>query len=58
VLIEAAGMGRTGQFTRVCLDTPAQPGTIVDVVVAGHDGHHLLAHPRQDGGPEVRPSTP
>jgi threonylcarbamoyladenosine tRNA methylthiotransferase MtaB len=42
-LIETATQGRTEQFTQVRLATPAEPGTIVDVTIAGHDGKQLIA---------------
>jgi threonylcarbamoyladenosine tRNA methylthiotransferase MtaB len=42
-LIETAAQGRTEQFTQVRLATPAEPGTIVDVTIAGHDGKQLIA---------------
>jgi threonylcarbamoyladenosine tRNA methylthiotransferase MtaB len=43
VLAEAGGGGRTEQFTAVKLAVPAQPGHIVDVKIAAHDGKQLLA---------------
>jgi threonylcarbamoyladenosine tRNA methylthiotransferase MtaB len=43
VLIESGGVGRTGQFMAVRLAAPAQPGIILDVTIAGHDGRQLLA---------------
>jgi threonylcarbamoyladenosine tRNA methylthiotransferase MtaB len=43
VLAEAHGIGRTEQFTRVKLNPPADPGAMLDVTVAGHDGRQLLA---------------
>jgi threonylcarbamoyladenosine tRNA methylthiotransferase MtaB len=43
VLIETEAQGRTEQFTQVRLATPAEPGTIVDVKIAGHDGKRLIA---------------
>ena len=42
-LIETAAQGRTEQFTQVRLATPAEPGAIVDVTIAGHDGKQLIA---------------
>jgi threonylcarbamoyladenosine tRNA methylthiotransferase MtaB len=42
VLVETREMGRTEHFTLVRLQA-AEAGAIVDVVVAGHDGHRLLA---------------
>jgi threonylcarbamoyladenosine tRNA methylthiotransferase MtaB len=43
VLAETPTMGRTEQFTKVCLTGSAEPGAIVDVRVTGHDGRQLLA---------------
>jgi threonylcarbamoyladenosine tRNA methylthiotransferase MtaB len=43
VLIEAEAQGRTEQFTQVLLATPAEPGSIVDVKIKGHDGKQLIA---------------
>jgi threonylcarbamoyladenosine tRNA methylthiotransferase MtaB len=43
VLTERGGIARTEQFTPVRLATPVEPGLIIDVAVAGHDGRHLLA---------------
>jgi len=43
VLAERPTMGRTEQFTKVCLTGSAEPGAIVDVRVTGHDGRQLLA---------------
>jgi len=43
VLTERGGIGRTEQFTPVRLSTPAAPGEILDLTIAGHDGHRLLA---------------
>ncbi len=43
VLIESRVMGRTGQFTRVKLARPAEPGQILDLKIAAHDGRQLLA---------------
>jgi threonylcarbamoyladenosine tRNA methylthiotransferase MtaB len=43
VLVESGGIGRTGQFMPVRLATDATPGTIRDVIIAGHDGRKLLA---------------
>jgi threonylcarbamoyladenosine tRNA methylthiotransferase MtaB len=43
VLAESRAIGRTEQFTRIRLNTSADPGAVVDVVVAGHDGQQLLA---------------
>ena len=43
VLIESRELGRTEHFTRIALARPIQPGTVVDLIVAGHDGGRLLA---------------
>ena len=43
VLTERGGIGRTPQFTPVRLAAPAEPGMMLDVAVAGHDGRQLLA---------------
>jgi threonylcarbamoyladenosine tRNA methylthiotransferase MtaB len=43
VLVETGDFGRTEQFTPVRLAAPAEPGTIIDVRISGHDGRHLLA---------------
>jgi threonylcarbamoyladenosine tRNA methylthiotransferase MtaB len=43
VLMESAGLGRTEQFTPVRLASPPEPGSIVEVAIAGHDGRRLLA---------------
>ncbi len=43
VLVEGNDLGRTEQFTPVRLAAPREPGEIVDVTIAGHDGKHLLA---------------
>jgi len=43
VLVESDCTGRTEKFTLVKLRAPAQPGTIVDCTIAGHDGRRLLA---------------
>jgi threonylcarbamoyladenosine tRNA methylthiotransferase MtaB len=42
-LVESEQQGRTEQFTQVQLASPAQPGAIVEVDIAGHDGKQLLA---------------
>jgi threonylcarbamoyladenosine tRNA methylthiotransferase MtaB len=42
VLTEARQLGRTEQFTKVRLPTPVEPGVILDVAIAGHDGTQLL----------------
>ncbi len=43
VLVESHEQGRTEQFTLVKLATPAGPGSILDLKIAGHDGKQLLA---------------
>jgi threonylcarbamoyladenosine tRNA methylthiotransferase MtaB len=43
VLTESHELGRTAQFTKVKLARPANPGQIVDVKIAAHDGRQLLA---------------
>jgi threonylcarbamoyladenosine tRNA methylthiotransferase MtaB len=43
ILVESAAHGRTGQFTQVRLARAAEPGTIVEVTIAGHDGKQLIA---------------
>jgi threonylcarbamoyladenosine tRNA methylthiotransferase MtaB len=43
VLVETGGRGHTGQFTPVQLSAPAEPGTIVSLKIAGHDGRQLFA---------------
>jgi threonylcarbamoyladenosine tRNA methylthiotransferase MtaB len=45
VLTESRDLGRTEPFTKVRLATPAEPGAILDVTIAGHDGQQLLAEP-------------
>jgi threonylcarbamoyladenosine tRNA methylthiotransferase MtaB len=43
VLTESQGFGRTEQFTPVFLARPAEPGTILALRMAAHDGRQLLA---------------
>jgi threonylcarbamoyladenosine tRNA methylthiotransferase MtaB len=43
VLVESQHAGRTEQFTAVKLAAPAEPGTILDLGIAGHDARQLLA---------------
>jgi threonylcarbamoyladenosine tRNA methylthiotransferase MtaB len=43
VLAERGGIGRTEQFTAVKLAAPLEPGTLADLIIAGHDGRQLLA---------------
>jgi threonylcarbamoyladenosine tRNA methylthiotransferase MtaB len=45
VLAETADRGRTEHFIEARLEGPAVPGTLVDVVVTGHDGRRLQAAP-------------
>ncbi len=43
VLVESDAAGRTEQFFAVELARPAEPGSIREVAIAGHDGRRLLA---------------
>jgi threonylcarbamoyladenosine tRNA methylthiotransferase MtaB len=43
VLTESHDIGRTEQFTPVKLKTPVEPGKILDLTMAAHDGRQLLA---------------
>jgi threonylcarbamoyladenosine tRNA methylthiotransferase MtaB len=43
VLVESNELARTEPFTPVRLAAHAEPGTLIDVTIAGHDGKHLLA---------------
>ncbi len=43
VLTESSDIGRTEQFTKVLLATPAAPGQILNLKLTGHDGRQLLA---------------
>jgi len=43
VLAESDYTGRTEQFTAVKLAAPAEPGNILELSIAGHDGTQLLA---------------
>jgi threonylcarbamoyladenosine tRNA methylthiotransferase MtaB len=43
VLIESDAMGRTEHFTPVRLSSAREPGTIVKLAMASHDGRQLLA---------------
>jgi threonylcarbamoyladenosine tRNA methylthiotransferase MtaB len=43
VLAESRQTGRTEQFTKVQLATPTEPGQIIDVTIAAHDGRQLIA---------------
>ncbi len=43
VLAESRAFGRTEQFTPVRLKAPLEPGVILDLTIADHDGRQLLA---------------
>jgi threonylcarbamoyladenosine tRNA methylthiotransferase MtaB len=43
VLMETRDTGRTEQFTKVLLASPAAPGQIVNLKLTAHDGRQLLA---------------
>jgi threonylcarbamoyladenosine tRNA methylthiotransferase MtaB len=43
VLTESSNVGRTEQFTKVLLATPATPGEILNLKLTAHDGRQLLA---------------
>jgi threonylcarbamoyladenosine tRNA methylthiotransferase MtaB len=43
VLVESNDLGRTEHFTQMRFAAPNEPGVIVDVTVAEHDGRQLLA---------------
>ena len=43
VLAELRALGRTEQFMPVQLIAPAEPGALLDLTIAGHDGRRLLA---------------
>ncbi len=43
VLAESRGLGRTEHFMPVRLAASTQPGVILDLTMAGHDGRQLLA---------------
>jgi threonylcarbamoyladenosine tRNA methylthiotransferase MtaB len=43
VFVESDCAGRTEHFTAIKLRVPSPPGTIVECIVAGHDGRQLLA---------------
>ncbi|SEG48751.1 threonylcarbamoyladenosine tRNA methylthiotransferase MtaB [Thalassococcus halodurans] len=43
VLLEAADMGRTEQFTEVSFATPQPVGQIIEVAISGHKGGQLVA---------------
>jgi threonylcarbamoyladenosine tRNA methylthiotransferase MtaB len=43
VLVESEQQGRTEHFTQVRFAAPAEPGAIMELKIAGHDGKQLLA---------------
>jgi threonylcarbamoyladenosine tRNA methylthiotransferase MtaB len=43
VLTERGGIGRTEQFTAVRLAAPADPGLMLDLTIANHNGKQLIA---------------
>jgi threonylcarbamoyladenosine tRNA methylthiotransferase MtaB len=43
VLTESRDTGRTEQFIQVKLAAPLEPGRVLDLMMAGHDGRQLLA---------------
>jgi threonylcarbamoyladenosine tRNA methylthiotransferase MtaB len=43
VLTESHKSGRTAYFTKVALTVPAEPGQMLDLKMAAHDGRQLLA---------------
>ncbi len=43
VLVESRALARTEQFTPVRLNAAVEPGAILDLTIAGHDGRQLLA---------------
>lgn len=43
VLTESRALGRTEQFTLVRLNASVEPGAILDLTIADHDGRQLLA---------------
>jgi threonylcarbamoyladenosine tRNA methylthiotransferase MtaB len=42
VLTERGGIGRTEQFTAVRLSAPAEPGLMLDLTIAAHNGKELI----------------
>jgi threonylcarbamoyladenosine tRNA methylthiotransferase MtaB len=42
VLTESRDIGRTEHFTQVRLAAPVEPGVILDLTMAGHDGRQLF----------------
>jgi threonylcarbamoyladenosine tRNA methylthiotransferase MtaB len=43
VLTERGGIGRTEQFTAVRLSAPSDPGLMLDLIIANHNGKQLIA---------------
>jgi threonylcarbamoyladenosine tRNA methylthiotransferase MtaB len=43
ILAESRELGRTEHFTQVRLGAPVEPGLILDLTIAGHDGRQLWA---------------
>jgi len=43
VMTEGGSAGRTEQFTAVRFAAPRAPGLMLDVTIANHDGHNLIA---------------
>jgi threonylcarbamoyladenosine tRNA methylthiotransferase MtaB len=43
VLTERGGIGRTEQFTAVRLSAPSDPGLMLDLTIANHNGKQLIA---------------
>ncbi len=43
ILTEGPRLGRTEQFTEVSFDRDMPEGTLMEVVISGHDGHRLTA---------------
>jgi threonylcarbamoyladenosine tRNA methylthiotransferase MtaB len=54
VLAEARDLGRTEQFTKVRLAGAVEPGAILDLTIAGHDGRQLLAASPASNRKEMR----
>jgi threonylcarbamoyladenosine tRNA methylthiotransferase MtaB len=48
VLAESHARGRTEHFTPVRLAAPIEPGVILDLAIAGHDGRQLIAAAADD----------
>jgi threonylcarbamoyladenosine tRNA methylthiotransferase MtaB len=43
VLVESRDSGRTEHFTQVRLNSPIDPGAVVEVALIGHDGRQMIA---------------